>query len=194
MKKIRSILLLMLMLLACMKAARFLPGDGDAAKCFLCGMNEESLMSLYRGRNSLGVLCTDRFSVLDIYAEARSPWEGDARSGENSMRMVVRGDSLGMITVAGNHDRGISEVRIELGEKDKLNLNDLQGKLCRACMEKFERMRKESGEGLADVFLVDLKTAEVYSLSESRRFYVGDYFVIVDAEEERIVLVAARVI
>lgn len=192
MKKICSVMFLMLILLICMKTAEFLPGEGDAEKCFLCGMNEESMMSLYRGRNSLGILCTDRFSVLDIYAEKRSLGENNGGAGENSIRMVFRGDSRGTVTVTGNHARGISEVRIELDEKDKLNLDDLQGKLCEACMEKFERMQEACGKGLADVFLVDLKTAEVYSFSESRRFYVGDYFVIVDVGEGKIELVVAH--
>lgn len=194
MKKIGSVLFLALLLTACMKTAKFLPGEGEAAECYLCGMNEESLMSLYRGRNSIGILCADRFSVLDIYAEnEKISWREDSASGENSVRMLFRGESRGTVTVAAKRDRRSSEVRIELGEKDRLNLDDLRGKLCEACMEKFERMQQESGEGLADVFLVDLKTAEVYPLNNSGRFYVGDYLVIVEAEGEKIAVTVTKV-
>lgn len=186
MKRVRSILILILMLFVCMSMAGTGPDAGADPECFLCGMNEGSLMSLYRGRNSLGILCTDRFSVLDIYAGEGNAEEGGARAGESGMRMVFRGESRGTVTVAESDENGKCEVFIELGEKDKLNLNDLQGKLCEACTEKFERMQQENGEGLADVFLVDLANAEVYPLGKSRSFFVGDYFVIVAAEEEKI--------
>lgn len=186
MKRARSILILILMLFACTSMAGTGTDAGADPECFLCGMNEESLMSLYRGRNSLGILCTDRFSVLDIYAGEGSAEEGSAHAGGSGMRMVFRGESRGTVTVAGSDENGKREVLIELGEKDKLNLNDLRGKLCEACMKKFERMQQENGKGLADVFLVDLTNAEVYPLGKGRSFFVGDYFVIVEAEEEKI--------
>lgn len=193
MKKVRSILILMLMLFACINAAGTGADAGADPECFLCGMNEESLMSLYRGRNSLGILCTDRFSVLDIYAGEENAQESGAHAASR-MRMVFRGESRGTVTVTKNLEGGIREVRIELGEKDKLNLDDLRGKLCETCMGKFERMQQESGEDLADVFLVDLMTAEVYPLSASGRFHVGDYFVIVEAGKEKIAVTVAHAI
>lgn len=184
-----------------MKNATFLPGEGKSADCFLCGMNEESLMPLYRGRNSLGILCTDRFSVMDVYAEKKKWWEwmGEtgannmrkAASGGNSMRMTIRGERRGTIAIGGNHDRGISEISVELGEDGVLDLDALRGKLCDACMEKFERIQEENGKETADVFLVDLKTAEIYSLSGNRRFYVRDYYVIVEASAEKVEAVVA---
>lgn len=201
MKKWISALVLMIWMAGCMKSAAFLPGEGESADCFLCGMNEESLMSLYRGRDSLGILCTDRFSVMDVYAGKKKWWERlgaargndmrDAAAGGNSMRMTVRGERQGYIAIAGNHDRGISEISIELGEDDVLDLDALRGKLCDACMEKFERILEENGKETPDVFLVDLKTAEIYSLSGSRRFYVRDYYVIVEATADKIEAVVA---
>lgn len=188
MKKFISAFTMIIMLTACMKAAAFLPGE--AADCFLCGWNEESPMSAYRGKNSLGILCTDRFSVSDVYAGKRSAW-GKGGTGENSMRMTVRGELRGVITIGGNHDRGISEISIELGEKDRLDLEQLQGKLCETCMEKFVQMQEEGEKEQADVFLVDFKNAEIYALDESRRFYAGEYFVIVDVEKEKISVTVA---
>lgn len=193
MKKWISVLVLVILAAGCMKNAAFLPGEGENAECFLCGMNEESLMSLYRGRNSLGILCTDRFSVMDVYAGKRMWWEQERENGGDRVRMTIRGELRGSVMIGGDHDRGISEISVALGEDDVLHVDELRGKLCEACMEKFERIQKADGKKTADVFLVDLKTAEIYSLSESRRFYVEDYYVIVEAETEKIDVIVVYV-
>lgn len=191
MKRWISVFILIILVTGCVGNASFLPGTGESAGCFLCGMNAESLMSVYRGRNSLGILCTDRFSVVDVYAGKRSRWDLRSQNSGNSMRMVILGESRGYISVSGEHDRGISEISIELGEDDVLHTEGLKEKLCEACLEKFDQVQAESSGKSADVFLVDLKTAELYSLNESGRFYVGDYYVIVESGAERIEVVVA---
>lgn len=183
MRKIFGVIALGVLLFGCMRTAVFLPGEYSSADCYLCGSNEESLMSVYRGRNSLGILCTDRFAVFDIFAPSCDGWGQRKKESANRIRMIMRGESHGTIMTMGIGDRTAREVDIALEEGDRLSLGDLEGVLCGNCSDLFKRLQADKGELLTDVFLVDFLTAKVYPLDTSRHFFVGDYFVLIDAEE-----------
>ncbi len=183
MKKILGVIALGLLLLGCMRTAVFLPGELSATDCYLCGRNEGSQMAAYRGRNSLGILCTDKFAVFDIFASACDGWGRKKKENANRLHMIIRGESHGTIATMGIVDRPAREVDIVLEEGDRLSLGGLEGVLCRECNDFFAQLQAEREEGLADVFLVDFLTAKVYPLDISRHFFVGDYFVIIDAGE-----------
>lgn len=186
MKKIVSVMLSVMLLAFCLVNGDFLVGEKEDKNCFLCGRNEESLMSLYRGRDSLGILCTDIFAISDIFTGQREGTGGRKQKKGNVTRFVMWDKGHGSVMIEGGETG--ATVSIELEEGDVFCPDKLAGKLCGRCAEKFLCLQASAGEALKDVFLVDLKTAEVYSLSEDGNFWVGRYRVSVSITPERIEL------
>ena len=152
-------------------------------RCWLCGSNSSSPMSVYRGRNSLGLLRLNTFDVME--ADAVSVL-GDELSGSNEMHITVRGEGYGMVIVQPDHANARTHISIDLGEKDKWDPHIAARRLCRSCFKKVRQIQKECGSSMNDLFLVDLKTAEIYYLEYGRRVRIGEYVIDLERTENRI--------
>ena len=153
-------------------------------ECYLCGNHNRSLMSMFRGRDDLGVICVNDWYVMDMQIRNL-----DGMGGGGSGWTVGAEDSCSFQTDR-YPERGISEITVEYGANSIFDVKKVQGHLCQTCLDKLLEVMDSCGYegeeiGAKDICMVDFKTLELYSLQEhySTR-YIRDYYVQIDGEDE----------
>ncbi len=155
----------------------------DLAECYLCGNHNRSLMSMFRGRDDLGVICVNDWYVMDMQIRNL-----DGMGGGGSGRTVGAEEACSFQTDR-NPERGISEVTVEYGANSIFDVKKVQNHLCQTCLDKLLEVmncyRYEGEEsGARDICLVDFQTLELYSLQEHYiSHYIRDYYVQVDGQD-----------
>ena len=155
----------------------------DLAECYLCGNHNRSLMSMFRGRDDLGVICVNDWYVMDMQIRNL-----DGMGGGGSGWTVGEEDSCSFQTDR-YPERGISEITVEYGTNSIFDVKKMQNHLCQTCLDKLlEVMDSYSEEGkdsgAKDVCLVDFQTLELYSLLEHYiSHYIRDYYVQIDGRD-----------
>ena len=155
----------------------------DLAECYLCGNHNRSLMSMFRGRDDLGVICVNDWYVMDMQIRNL-----DGMGGGGSGWTVGAKGACSFRTDR-NPERGISEVTVEYGANSIFDVKKVQNHLCQTCLDKLLEVmncyRYEGEEsGARDICLVDFQTLELYSLQEHYiSHYIRDYYVQVDGQD-----------
>ena len=155
----------------------------DLAECYLCGNHNRSLMSMFRGRDDLGVICVNDWYVMDMQIRNL-----DGMGGGGS-GWTVGAEGACSFQTDRNPERGISEVTVEYGTNSIFDVKKVQEHLCQTCLDKLlEVMDSYGGEGeesgARDVCLVDFQTLELYSLQEHYiSHYIRDYYVQIDGRD-----------
>lgn len=156
----------------------------DLAECYLCGNHNRSLMSMFRGRDDLGVICVNDWYVMDMQIRNL-----DGMGGGGSGRTVGAKGACSFQTDR-NPERGISEVTVEYGTNSIFDVKKVQDHLCQTCLDKLLEVMDCYGyegeeSGARDICLVDFQTLELYSLQEHYiAHYIRDYYVQVDGRDE----------
>ena len=146
----------------------------DAKECYLCGNREDSLMSVYGSRDSVGIVHINTMSILEsgvrYFDERGRELFG---LGDNRMNITFLGKGYGSVIIQGNSDRGYSEISIQITDKDIANLNYVKSKLCQECLDQvcsFCSLQEEYGKkewvGSTGYCLIDFKTRKLYSLAD----------------------------
>ena len=147
----------------------------DPAECYLCGNHNRSLMSMFRGRDDLGVICVNDWYVMDMQIRNLD--------GIGGSDLTVGAEGACSFRTDRNPERGISEVTVEYGANSFFDVKKVQDHLCQICLDKlleFMDSYSEEGKdsGAKDVCLVDFQTLELYSLQEHYiSHYIRDYYV-----------------
>ncbi len=155
----------------------------DLAECYLCGNHNRSLMSMFRGRDDLGVICVNDWYVMDMQIRNL-----DGMGGGGSGRTVGAEEACSFQTDR-NPERGISEVTVEYGANSIFDVKKVQNHLCQTCLDKLLEVMDCYGyegeeSGARDICLVDFQTLELYSLQEHYiSHYIRDYYVQVDGQD-----------
>ena len=155
----------------------------DPAECYLCGNHNRSLMSMFRGRDDLGVICVNDWYVMDMQIRNL-----DGMGGGGSGRTVGAEEACSFQTDR-NPERGISEVTVEYGTNSIFDVKKVQDHLCQTCLDKLLEVMDSYGyegeeSGARDICLVDFQTLELYSLQEHYiSHYIRDYYVQVDGQD-----------
>ena len=155
----------------------------DLAECYLCGNHNRSLMSMFRGRDDLGVICVNDWYVMDMQIRNL-----DGMGGGGSGRTVGAEEACSFQTDR-NPERGISEVTVEYGANSIFDVKKVQNHLCQTCLDKLLDVMDCYGyegeeSGARDICLVDFQTLELYSLQEHYiSHYIRDYYVQVDGQD-----------
>lgn len=156
----------------------------NPAECYLCGNHNRSLMSMFRGKDGLGVICVNDWYVMDMQI-----LDLDGMGGSSFGRMTGAEGSCSFQTDR-NPKRGISEVTVEYGTDSIFNVEKVRGHLCQNCLDQLLEVMDSYGcegeeSGARDVCLVDFETLELYSLQEHYiAHYIRDYYVQVDGSDE----------
>lgn len=149
-------------------------------ECYLCGNHNRSLMSMFRGRDDLGVICVNDWYVMDMQIRNL-----DGMGGGGS-GWTVGAEGACSFQTDRNPERGISEVMVEYGENSIFDVKKVQSHLCQTCLDKLLEVMESYGEvgkesGARDVCLMDFQTLELYSLQEHYiSHYIRDYYVQID--------------
>ena len=155
----------------------------DPAECCLCGNHNRSLMSMFRGRDDLGVICVNDWYVMDMQIR-----DLDGMGGGGS-GWTVGAEGACSFQTDRNQERGISEVTVEYGTNSIFDVKKVQNHLCQPCLDKLLEVMDCYGyegeeSGARDICLVDFQTLELYSLQEHYiSHYIRDYHVQVDGRD-----------
>ena len=155
----------------------------DLAECYLCGNHNRSLMSMFRGRDDLGVICVNDWYVMDMQIRNL-----DGMGGGGS-GWTVGAEGACSFHTDRNPERGISEVTVEYGTNSIFDVKKVQDHLCQTCLDKLLEVMDCYGyegeeSGARDICLVDFHTRELYSLQEHYiSHYIRDYYVQVDGQD-----------
>ena len=155
----------------------------DLAECYLCGNHNRSLMSMFRGRDDLGVICVNDWYVMDMQIRNL-----DGMGGGGS-GWTVGAEGACSFHTDRNPERGISEVTVEYGTNSIFDVKKVQDHLCQTCLDKLLEVMDCYGyegeeSGARDICLVDFHTRELYSLQEHYiSHYIRDYYVQVDGRD-----------
>ena len=154
----------------------------NVAECRLCGSTDDSMMDYYRKFNTLGVICVNDWNVFELETEIHDE-SGDQTETHLGTRSTVGSTEEYNYKTNSIPGRGIAEIIITLPKEYKLNVLDLQKKLCQDCLDKIleslacDRWRNEEKEPLP-LCLVDFQTLQIYSLQEqSQKKYTEKFYI-----------------
>lgn len=153
-------------------------------ECYLCGNHNRSLMSMFRGKDDLGIICVNDWYVLNMQI---CDFDGMGGGGTG---WIVGAEGACRFRTDRNPERGISKIKVEYGTDSIFDVKKVQSHLCQTCLDKLlEVMDSYSYEGedagARDLCLVDFETLELYSLQEHYiAHYIRDYYVQIDGSKE----------
>ena len=154
--------------------------------CGICGLYGALPKSRVSDSASIGIL---HLGTLQLYdTQVRLSGNGKEAAGEQDSMCGIYcnfGGEYGNVRIESMPNRGIATVNITYGNDDEIDFGFLEERLCPGCMGK---ILAACGEGREDacrnVFLVDLRMMEFYSLPENIISFMGnDYYFHVDHGE-----------
>lgn len=165
----------------------------DQADCFVCGSPPGGLLNYYYKFDSIGIIYWPDLNVIDTGVRAYDDNGNETlENGSSGTRISSFGEGNGSIVCNPWPERGISEVKIYLGNADGLDCEPLTEQLCQNCLNKVcsfyeDHVNSDDGTYLASTCysLIDFATGELYTLSNPYRGYsIRDYIIRYDFEEQ----------
>lgn len=163
------------------------------ADCFLCGRAEESLMSYYSKKESIGIVHLNGLQISETKVRDFDD-DGNELFEQKGLSTTINsfGDGCGSISISGNPNRGYTNIDVSVTDKDEVDFDIVKEKLCQKCLDKIVDFYEDAanyGEtenmGCTGYCLIDFQTKELYRLSEPYRGYtMGDYCVRYDINKE----------
>lgn len=161
--------------------------------CFLCGDAEDSLMGYYSKKESIGIV---HLNSLHVSESRVRDFDDDGnelfQQGGSSIMRNSFGDGYGSVAIHGNPDRGYSNIDVSVSDKDEVDFDLLEDRLCQTCLDTLgdfyeDQMNYGDSEnnGCSGYCLIDFQTKELYRLTEPYSGYtIGDYYVQYDIWKE----------
>lgn len=162
----------------------------DSVDCYLCGDNKRSLMGMYRNSDELGIVSVNHWHVENFRTRNRDDKGQLINSGGSVNTITGTGEGGNFFYSSPMSNRGISNVKVNYGEDSILDGKVARKLFCQACLEKLERVTEtyvpeDKSTKVRDLFLIDFKTMELYSLQGQYTAYmIRDYYVQIDYQEE----------
>lgn len=146
-------------------------------RCFLCGDNEEGYMSIYRGRNSIGVWNLNTGIMMDIsILEFDDSGQTTGFNQSQGMQIAAMGEGYGMILLRNEPTDKSCHIDIQLEEKNKKSNLVYQKTLCSKCAARIAEISHIYQSGcISDTYLIDFKTAQIYPVTGEASYIIGDY-------------------
>lgn len=160
-------------------------------ECYICGDNENSLMSYFRKSGMIGLVCLNTMDISNLDTRAYSD-DGTEVLENGTMGIMTSGHGDGecMFHISGMPGRGIFEASVTYDDGGGLDFDKAKQFLCQKCLDKVCEMYKEEMEWsdengrLPEVFIVDFATNELYAIGNHRvGFWIRDFWIRVDHKE-----------
>lgn len=163
----------------------------DEKKCYLCGDDNRSLMSLFRQYDDLGLISVNDWYVLDLGIRNHDD-VGNLTGPQGHMRSAITstGKDGCLFNIQQNSDRGIVKVETEYDRNPVFDVENVQSHLCQKCLDKVLEVMKVYGEENEPaepipLCLVDFQTLELYPVQDQNRsYYIRDYYVELENEKD----------
>jgi len=157
--------------------------------CYLCGLNERSLMGYYRKFDTLGVIGLNEWYVIDLRLKEYDSKGNEITEGL-SYNSSTFGNSQGVTYhVDGNPARGMS--RASFSSDTGFDSTIIKEHLCQTCLDKVTETlvtyQKKGKNDYVPFVVVDFETLELYAMQkENIGFMVRDYWVSLDHDDKEI--------
>lgn len=160
----------------------------DTSQCLLCQENSLAEMTYKSGRDTIGLILLNSWTVLDFQLKC-SETEGAEELPDNTSG-IHYGHTDGITWLSdGNPARGMANIRLTLPEHCRTDENFIVQNLCQTCLDKvtasmhFWKGEQEEREAVP-LCLLDFQTSEVYSAQDwYLGYFIRDYWVELDFEE-----------
>ena len=164
----------------------------DQEDCFVCGNPPGGLLNYYYKFASVGIIYWPDLTVIDTGVRTYDDDGNETLEGGSGTRISSFGEGNGSIVCNPWPERGISDVKIYLGDAGRLDCEPLTEQLCQNRLDKVcgfyeDHMNSSDEEYLASTrySLIDFTTGELYTLSNPYRGYsIRDYIVRYDFEKQ----------
>ena len=151
----------------------------------------DCLTTIYKF-DSVGIIYWPDLTVIDTGVRTYDDDGNETLEGGSGTRISSFGEGNGSIVCNPWPERGISEIKIYLGDADGLDCEPLAEQLCQNCLDEVcgfyeDHMNSSDEEYLASTrySLIDFTTGELYTLSNPYRGYsIRDYIVRYDFEKQ----------
>lgn len=155
-----------------------LEGKDLSTECFLCGNNNNSLMSYYGKFDSIGIVDLQTLNVADSMVRPLN--ESGEDTMEEGMSTSLCNYGSGTMTIYSVPEHGYSEIRIT-EEDNMINYDALRHKLCTKCLHQVQELYEAADRcGSCKAFaLIDFQTRELIGLSEET-WMKNDYYIHVE--------------
>ena len=147
-------------------------------------------MGMYRNSDELGIVSVNHWHVENLRTRNRDD-AGQLINSSGSVNTITgTGEGGNFFYSSPMSNRGISNVKVNYGEDSILDGKVARKLFCQACLEKLERVTEtyvpeDKSPKVRDLFLIDFKTMELYSLQGQYTAYmIRDYYVQIDYQEE----------
>lgn len=134
--------------------------------CYLCGTNSQSMVGLYRGKDTMGVICVNNWYVMDLRLSDSSVQKAESEDGIDVTYTNLGKENCSFIVRSDSKQR-TAEAEITLGKEKQLNQKRLKKRFCRECQEKI--WKTVDAEEKQDLVLIDFQTMQLYPLEEKQR-------------------------
>lgn len=176
-KMIRVMLILMILMAAGVWGGLAFRERRIKENCYLCGSNSQSMVGLYRGKDTLGVICVNNWYVMDLKL-SDSVQKQESEEGTD-VTYTNLGTENCSFTVRSDSKQGRAEAEITLGKQKQLDQKRLKKRFCKECQEKIlEVVDKEEKQ---DLVLIDFQMMQLYPLEKKQ--IIREYEV--SAEEKK---------
>lgn len=169
MRKGTVLILSIALLLSFISMVMALPCGGSCKKsgCHLCGIPDDTSISMDSTPNGVGILNFNDFSINALRICEQEPDTSGYASNIDSSK-----GSGSTVWIDSNLDRRIAEITIYFRKGSRPSYEKMSRFLCDDCCEKIKR------ENLYDVAFIDCRTLEIYPIEKNTvEFYIGDYAV-----------------
>ena len=124
----------------------------NTSECYLCGNDEESLMSYYRNFDTIGLISLNDWYVIDFPLK-----NYDENEMESAASTSFLSGNTGEISYSsdGTPSRGMTSIDVTLPENYEVDTNVLEKHLCQNCLNKVAaslEYRKTDGENKEAIF------------------------------------------
>ena len=142
--------------------------------CYLCGNREDSLMSIYGNRESVGIVHLNTMSIMDTQVRCFDEHGEEVfDQNDNGMRITFLGEDYGSVFIERIPVNWGSKITLKVTQEDVANLERLKEKVCRSCLKQLssfsirqEKYGDEDWIGSTGYCVIDFQTRNLYPLSD----------------------------
>lgn len=154
----------------------------DESSCYLCYPPSNSLLNLYAGGNSIGILSLNTFDLMDLDIVPFNDNGTIDFTPVGQISISMRSFEDAYFRFSNHPDRRYVDVTIDY--KDTLPAVDydfLSTQLCQSCLNEVLELENEVFDRELDMpcyVLIDFSTKKLYSICQWQRgYYIEDYVV-----------------
>lgn len=147
--------------------------DNNCRGCWICGNNEESMMSLYNVRDSIGIIHLNTGMIYDTEVRAYDDYGNEIYDLPYLTNyFICLGEGSGCLSIEGHPDEKYSEVSIYFRCNDEIKYGHLSDKYCDKCITRIESLYFDVGNQYIGGFcLIDFRERRIYPLYAAEGTY-----------------------